>query len=89
VTGSVEGGVPADLPIILHVVPPPIDTSTITPGGSDIASAGIEYIAPPLSSPFASGLEGDTKNSFFRALRFSWKGLVSEGCTQSLTIVSC
>ena len=34
---------------------------------------GIEYIAPPPASP----MDQENKTSFFKALRFNWKGLVS------------
>jgi hypothetical protein len=50
--------------------------------GSD-GQAGIEYIAPPIASPFASGIENESKTGFLKGIRFSWKALVSRATSPS------
>jgi hypothetical protein len=63
-------------------VPAPIDTSLChTPR---LHHGGIEYIAPPLISPLTGPMDNDNKTSFFRGLRFNWKGMVSREYTGSL-----
>jgi len=52
------------------------DTATTRTAGPD-GQAGIEYIAPPIASPFASGIENESKTGFLKGIRFSWKALVS------------